>query len=178
MEITIVENLQRADLNPMEEARAFKSLMDQFTLSQEEVSTRVGKKRSTVANSLRLLQLPLDVQEDLFEGRLTAGHARAILSIPEPQKQRNLRNLIVTKGLSVREAEATAKRLTAENKPKPPKSETIEVQMRNLQEEMSMKIGLQVYIRPVNNSTGKVEIQYQSLDDFETLCDFIGIEKS
>ena len=104
--LALIENLQRENLNAMEEAKAFQSLLEQFELTQEEVAKRVGKNRSTVANSLRLMTLPIDIQEDLMEARLSAGHARAILQVVEAPKQRHLRNLIVAKGLSVREAEA------------------------------------------------------------------------
>ncbi|NQU41766.1 ParB/RepB/Spo0J family partition protein [bacterium] len=175
-EIALIENLQREDLNAVEESRAFQSLIQQFSLSQEEAAARVGKSRSTVANSLRLLNLPLDIQEDILEDRISAGHARAILSVQEPPKQRNLRNMIVSKGLSVREAEAAARRMTRERKPQPPKPASVEAQMRSLQEQFSMKIGLPVFIRPVSHDSGKVEIQYRSLDDFEILTDFFGID--
>lgn len=177
-EIALIENLQREDLNAMEEARAFRSLAEQFQLSNEEIAKRVGKNRSTVANSLRLLNLPLDVQEDLYENRLTAGHARAILSVSDTVKQRNLRNMIVAKKMSVREAESQARRMTKDKKPKPPKPQAMEAQMRSLQEAFSMKLGLPVLIRPVSDSSGKVEIPYQSLDDFEQISDFFGVDNS
>jgi ParB family transcriptional regulator, chromosome partitioning protein len=178
LEIALIENLQREDLNAMEEARAFKSLMEQFKLSQEQVADRVGKKRPTIANSLRLLNLPLDIQEDLYENRLTAGHARAILSLADAPKQRHLRNVILAKGLSVREAEVLARRLGTDKKPRPPKAVAVEAQMRSLQEAFSLKIGLPVFIRPVTDQAGKVEIQYHNLDDFQIITDFFGIEPS
>jgi len=178
LEMALIENLQREDLNPMEEARAFKSLIEQFRLSQEEVADRVGKKRPTIANSLRLLNLPLDIQDDIRENRLTAGHARAILSLPDAPKQRHLRNLILAKGLSVRESEVLARRLGTQKKTRPPRAITVEAQMRTLQEAFSLKIGLPVFIRPVTDSAGKVEIQYHNLDDFEIITDFFGIEPS
>ena len=175
-EIALIENLQREDLNAMEEARAFKSLIEQFSLSQEQAAARVGKNRSTVANSLRLLNLPLDIQEDILEGRITSGHARAILQLPDPPKQRALRNIIVSKGLSVREAESAARKMLKPRAPKPPKPATIEAQMRSLQESFSMKIGLPVFIKPLTEHSGKIEIQYHTLDDFETISDFFGVE--
>jgi ParB family transcriptional regulator, chromosome partitioning protein len=176
-EMALIENLQREDLNPIEEARAYLSLVQQFDLSQDEVASRVGKNRSTVANSLRLMNLPLDIQEDILEARLTAGHARAILQIDDLPKKRQLRNIIVAKGLSVREAEARARQMGSPKKRKPPKPGTIQVQMRSLQEEMSMKIGLPVFIKAITAQSGKVEIQYHSLDDFELITDFFGVEK-
>lgn len=177
-EMALIENLQRENLNPMEEARAFSSLISQFDLSQEEAANRVGKKRSTVANALRLLNLPVDIQDDLFENRITSGHARAILSLPDAVKQRALRNMILAKSLSVRAAEQAARRLNKKKQPTPPKARDKEVQMRSLQEAFSAKIGLPVFIRPSSNDTGKIEITYQSLDDFELISDFFGVETS
>ncbi len=178
-EMALVENLQREDLNAIEEARAYHSLVEQFGLTQEEVATRVGKNRSTVANSLRLLNLPADIQEDLLENRLTPGHARAILSLPDTPKQRALRNLILAKGFSVREAEAESRRMLKPKKPKPPQpDDNLQVEVGSLQEQLSMKIGLPVRIKAASSTSGKVEIQYHSLDDFDLLVDFFGIEKS
>lgn len=174
--LALIENLQRENLNAMEEAKAFQSLIEQFNLTQEEAAQRVGKNRSTIANSLRLMTLPLDIQEDIMEDRLTAGHARAILQVGEVTKQRHLRNLIIAKGLSVREAEAQARAMTREHKPKPPKPATTDVQLKSLQELFSMKLGLPVFIKPLTTEAGKVEIQYHSLDDFQIISDFFGAE--
>lgn len=173
--LALIENLQRENLNAMEEAKAFQSLIEQFNLTQDEVAGRVGKNRSTVANSLRLMNLPLDIQEDVMAGRLSAGHARAILQIPDAPKQRNLRNLIIAKGLSVREAEVQARSMTKDKPRTPPKPTAIDAQMRSLQEEFSMKMGLPVFIKAITAQSGKLEIQYHSLDDFQTISDFFGI---
>jgi ParB family chromosome partitioning protein len=177
LEMAMIENLQREDLNPLEEARAYQCLTDRFALTQEEVARRVGKARATVANSLRLLNLPLDIQEDILENRLTAGHARAILSVSEPAKQRQLRNVILARGLSVRQAESQARLMTREKKPRPPRPQIVEAEMRSLQEELSMKIGLPVFIKAVTEQSGKLEIHYHSLDDFVVISDFFGIER-
>ncbi|MBN1866573.1 ParB/RepB/Spo0J family partition protein [Candidatus Sumerlaeota bacterium] len=177
-EIALVENLQRENLNAMEEARAFKSLIEQFGLSQEQAAARVGKNRSTVANSLRLLNLPLDIQEDILEGRLTSGHARAILQLPDAPKQRSLRNVIISRGLSVREAESAARRMLKPRKPRPPRPATFEAQMRSLQEAFSMKIGVPVFIKALTEHSGKVEIQYHNLDEFEAISEFFGVENT
>lgn len=176
-EMALIENLQREDLNPMEEAKAYQSLIEQFNLTQEQVAERIGKSRSAVANSLRLLKLPLDIQEDVLEGRLTAGHARAILSLEEAPKQRNLRNLILAKSLSVRAAEVQAGRMKKPKERKPPLPAEVGIQMRALQEEFSMKIGVPVFVKAITPQIGKVEIQYRSLDDFELIADFFGVEK-
>lgn len=110
MEYALVENLQREDLNPIEAARAIKSLIDRFGLTQEEVADRIGKKRSTVANILRLLKLPLEIQNMLAEGRITMGHARAILSLSNPDDQIKLAQKIVNNSLSVRDVEKEVSR--------------------------------------------------------------------
>jgi ParB family chromosome partitioning protein len=172
--MALIENLQRQDLNAIEEAKAFQSLIGRFGLTQDEVAARVGKNRSTVANSVRLLNLPLDVQEDVLEGRLSAGHARAILQIPDAAKQRHLRNLIVAKGLSVREAEVQARAMTQGKGRTPPKPMTIDAQVRSLEEQFTLKLGLAVFIRAVTAESGKIEIPYHSLDDFQTIADFFG----
>lgn len=110
-------------------------------------------------------------------GALSAGHARAILALSEAPKQRQLRNLIVTRGLSVREAESHSRRMAEGRKRTPPKPRTMEANMRSLQEEFSMKLGLPVFIKPITSTSGKVEIQYHSLDDFEIVSDYFGVEK-
>lgn len=176
-EMGLIENLQREDLNPLEEGRAYQSLIEQFGLTQEKVAERVGKSRPAIANTLRLLNLPLDIQEDILENRLSPGHARAILTLEEAPKQRNLRNIIIAKGLSVRSAEALARKMNKPRKRKPPPPSEIAIQMRSLQEDFSMKIGVPVFIKPVTAQSGKVEIHYHSLDDFELISDFFGVEK-
>jgi len=175
--IALIENIQREDLNAIEEAKAYQALIDQFDLSQEEVATRVGKSRSAVANSLRLMNLPLDIQDDILEGTMSAGHARAILQLTDLPKQRQLRNLIIGKGLSVREAESRAREMAKPHKKRPPKPKSVDVQMRSIQDEMTMKIGVPVFIRPITTESGKIEIQYQSLDDFDQIADFFGMAK-
>lgn len=177
-EMALIENLQREDLNAMEESRAYQSLVEQFGLTQEDVAARVGRNRSTVANSLRLLQLPLDIQEDILAERLTSGHARAVLAAGDTVRQRHLRNIILARGLSVREAEALARRMNQARKPKPPVPTDLNVQMRSLQEELSMKVGLPVFIKAVSAEAGKLEIQYHSLDDFDILMNFFGVERT
>ncbi|MFW5870535.1 MAG: ParB/RepB/Spo0J family partition protein [Candidatus Sumerlaeota bacterium] len=176
-EMAIIENLQREDLNPMEEARAFRSLIEQFDLSQQEAAHRVGKQRSTVANALRLLHLPKDIQEDVESDQLSPGHARAILSLEEAPKQRALRNMIVSNGLSVRQAEVEARKL-AEKLEKKPEKKTNErdAQLRDLEESFSLKLGLPVKIHSATAKKGKVQIAFQSLDEFDRITDFFGVE--
>lgn len=176
-EIALVENLQREDLNPMEEARAYRVLIEEFGLSQEDTARRVGKSRPAVANSLRLMQLPADVQDDLMEGRLSAGHARAILALDSAPKQRRLRNLIVGRGLSVRQAEAEAKRLNEGPRKKEPKTHgDLDAQLRVLQDAFRAQLGLMVDIKPTGAKSGRVVIRYKSLDDFEAITQFFRID--
>ncbi len=178
LEIALIENLQRQDLNPMEEARAYNALTQRFDLSQEAVAQRVGKARATVANSLRLLNLPLDIQEDVLGGRLTAGHARAILALDEPAKQRRLRDLVISKSLSVRQTEAQSRAMNRKHETSTPKPQVVQANMKSLQEAFSLKMGLPVFIKPVSDSSGKVEICYESLDDFEIISDFFGVDQT
>ena len=114
LELALIENLQREDLNPIEEARGYQRLMEEFGLTQEEVAQKVGKSRTAVANTLRLLRLPEDIQEDLLEERLTAGHARALLALEDIELMRKVRQEILKRGLSVRQTEALVKKLKKE----------------------------------------------------------------
>lgn len=182
LEIALIENIQREDLNPMEEARAYRHLMETFNLSQEEVAKKVGKQRSTVANALRLIKLPDDMQEAV-EGRiLSPGHARAVLSINQPQLQRQLFSRIVDQGLSVRESEAMATQMNGSNETaegikkdvgavkKTPEIEQIEQKFR---EALGTKISLKG-----NGKKGSLEISYYSTDDLSRLFELISAGKS
>ncbi len=111
LELALIENLQREDLNPIEEARGYQRLIKEFGLTQEEIARKVGRQRSTIANVLRLLKLPQEIQEDVLEGRLSAGHARVLLSVEDKNLMLSLRNEILSKGLSVRQIEVLVKRL-------------------------------------------------------------------
>ncbi len=111
LELSLIENIQRENLNPIEEAEAFRRLMDQFHLTQEEISKRVGKDRATIANALRLLRLPPDIKESLAEGKISVGHARAFLSLESLEKQRTVFKQVLASGLSVRQTERLVKRL-------------------------------------------------------------------
>src|SRR4030043_2236082 len=120
LEISLIENLQREDLNPIEAAESFKHLLEEFNIRQEDLSQRIGKDRTTIANTLRLLKLPLEVRNQLLQNHITSGHARAILSLESREKQKELCALIMKKGLSVREAEALAKRWSEKPKKRTP----------------------------------------------------------
>jgi ParB family chromosome partitioning protein len=175
LEISLIENLQREDLNPIEEAEAFKHLMEEFNLSQEELAQRIGKDRATIANILRLLKLPFEIRNQLLQNHITSGHARAILSLDAKEKQKELCALIIQRGLSVREAEALAKRWA--EKPKkagPPKvrNEDLESQLTSLRDSLKRFLSTQVRILP-KGKKGKIEIEYYSNEDLGRIVETI-----
>ena len=175
LEISLIENLQREDLNPIEAAEAFKHLIEEFNISQEDLSKRIGKDRTTIANTLRLLKLPMEVKDELLQNRITSGHARAILSLESKEKQKELCVLIIKKGLSVREAEALAIRWSE----KPKKTVTpvkkrgdLESQLGSLQDSLRKFLGTKVQIFP-KGKRGKIEIEYYSHEDLERIVEAI-----
>jgi ParB family chromosome partitioning protein len=157
--LAIVENVLRADLSALEEARAYQALMDEFSLTQDEVAKRIGKSRPAITNTLRLLQLPEDTQRELAEGRITAGHARALLAIASPAARTALTREIVARGLSVRDAEKAAARTKAKSPGAP------DPDVRRLESDMSRALGTKVAVRPGKDGAGTVEIAYFSHDD-------------
>jgi len=175
LEISLIENLQREDLNPIEAAEAFKHLIEEFNISQEDLSKRIGKDRTTIANTLRLLKLPMEVKNELLQNRITSGHARAILSLESKEKQKELCALIIKKGLSVREAEALAIRWS--EKPKKTvipvkKKGDLESQLGSLQDSLRKYLGTKVQIMP-KGKRGKIEIEYYSHEDLERIIETI-----
>lgn len=143
--ISIMENLQRKDLNPMEIAIAYKNLMENFNLTQEEIAERVGKDRATVANFLRLLKLPEEIQRDLLEERLTVGHAKALLSLPDQELQLKAKRIVIEKNLSVRETEKLVEKLKKEEAL--PKKRESDPDLAHLAEEISKLLGSKVEIK-------------------------------
>jgi ParB family chromosome partitioning protein len=175
LEISLIENLQREDLNPIEAAEAFKHLIEAFNIRQEDLSKRVGKDRTTITNTLRLLKLPLEVRNQLLQNRITSGHARALLSLENKEKQKELCALIIKKGLSVREAEAIAKRWSEKPKKTIPlmkKQGDLESQLSSLQDSMRKYLGTKVHITQ-KGKKGKIEIEYYSLEDLERIVEAI-----
>ncbi len=178
MEITIVENLQRADLNPMEQARAFERLAREFHMTQEQMALRTGKDRATVANFLRLLRLPASVQARVESGAISFGHARALLAFEHPEDIEMAAQRIVAHSLSVRQTEnyvqgllhpeKTAKK---EAKSAPP----IDPNVREVQERLQRALGLKVHIDD-HHGRGKVIIEYAKLEDFDTLLEQLAAE--
>lgn len=180
LEISLIENLQRENLNPVEEAEGFRRLIDDFGLHQEDLGVRIGKDRTTIANTLRLLKLPPEILDHLIENRITAGHARAILSLETREKQRELCSLILQKGLSVREAEGLAKRLSKKHSRIIPFERgrgELAVQLTTLQDLLRKHLATKVKITP-KGKRGKIEIEYYSFEDLDRIVEAMtGSEK-
>ena len=175
MELGLIENLQREDLNPIEEANGYKVLLDEYGLTQEEVAHRVGKSRPAVANALRLLALPDPVHQLLEEGKLSAGHARAILAAPTGELQKKLAQKVVAEELSVRQTEALAKRLAAgAQTPPPPRpaGPDLSIYLRDAEKQLSTRFGRGVRIVS-GKKKGKVELEYYNPEDLNTLLELL-----
>jgi ParB family chromosome partitioning protein len=175
LELALVENLQRSDLNPIEEAAAYRSLVEEFGLRQEDVASRVGKSRSAVANSLRLLALPAEVQESLMLGLIEAGHARAILQVPTLEGQLRLLEHTVADGLSVRQVEALARRMAEaagkeEEPAKPDKAvdEALYSELRNLEDRFREALGTKVQLSRSSRG-GKLVIYFFSEEELDRI---------
>lgn len=174
MEIALIENLQREDLNPMEIANAYKKLMDHFSLTQEELAARVGKSRPHVANFLRLLQLPSAIQEDVSRGTLSMGHARALLGVKEPDVQMKLAEKVKKEGASVRQLEEWIQQINQNGikKKKPKKAEKVEPQIKRYEEMLQVTFNTPVRIRH-GKRKGKIEIEYFSQSELERLMELL-----
>ena len=173
MEVSLIENIQRSNLNPVEEATAYKQLMEMGSLSQDEVASRVGKNRATVANALRLLKLPREMLDSIRNAELSAGHARAILSVPGPREQETLYREILKKGLSVREAEKRALTLGKGKKPKKPSAKNRTPELDAMKEKFIIRLGTKVSINGDLNK-GNIVIEYYSMGDLERLYELLG----
>jgi len=169
MEIALIENLQREDLNPIEESEAYRNLLEEYGLTQEEISSRVGKSRSAIANSLRLLNLPGEIKQMLIDDKLTSGHARALLTIENPELQKEIANKIVNEQLSVRETEKIVKRYGKnKNKERQKEENHLIHYYTDLENNLSKRLGTKVKIH-AGKKKGKIEIEYYSNDDLERL---------
>lgn len=173
LEISLIENIQRENLNPIEEAIAFKRLLEEFHLKQDEVAERVSKSRTAVTNSMRLLKLNSKVQQMIIDDMITTGHARALLAIDDEEQQYVLANKIFDEKLSVRETEKLIKAL--KNPKKAAKSDKVEHAFiyDNLEEKMKTVMGTKVNVSPKSNGKGKIEIEYYSEDELERIFDLI-----
>jgi len=178
LEWALIENIQREDLNPIEEAEAYQRLVEERRISQEEVAKRVGKNRVTVTNTLRLLRLPQEVKQYLADGRLSAGHARALLGLLTPEHQRQMAKRIVEENLSVRQVEAIVNRSNA-HKRKAKSARHLSAEIVDLETRLTHYLGTQAKIYPrKNQKEGRVEIQYFSLDDLDRVLQKIGLPKN
>ena len=169
MELAMIENLQREDLNPMEEAEGYRTLMEQYGLTQEETSQRVGKSRSAVANALRLLNLSKEVRALVEEGKLSGGHARALVPLTE-ELQKTAAALIIKDDLSVRQTELLVKKLTAEKKDAPAKDVTAVDYAAEAARELGERLGRPCKI-VAGKKKGRIELEYYGVDDLNALLD-------
>ena len=183
LEAALVENLQREQLTPVEEAAAYRQLLDRHGYTQETLARRLGRDRSTIANMVRLLALPLAVREDLDAGRLSVGHARALLAVGDARRQQALRRIVLGRGLSVRETEALVgqeklravegkggKRPSARSMPPPP---LLHPRWRELQDRLERRFGTRVRIEPVPGAGGAIRIEYADGEDFNRIYDLL-----
>lgn len=174
--IALIENLQREDLNPIEEARGYTRLMEEFGLTQQEVSLRVGKERSTVANLLRLLNLPKEVQVWVMSGELTEGHARALLSLSTPQEQIRIGEKVKKDKLSVRETESFVKKiLSPKLKLRVMETAKKEATIKHIEEAMQKILGTKVRIHAIGDR-GKIEIDFYSKVDMERILEILKVK--
>lgn len=173
VEISIIENIQREDLNPIEEALAYKRLLEEFNLKQDQVAERVSKSRTAVTNSMRLLKLCDKVQQMIIDEMITTGHARAILSIEDPEEQYGLAQKIFDEKLSVREVEKLMKNHGKPAKEKKVKDTQLEVIYQDIEEKLKQKLGAKVVINSKGNGAGKMEIEFYTHDDLEKLVDML-----
>jgi ParB family chromosome partitioning protein len=169
LELAIVENIQRADLNPLEEAEAFTQLMHEFGLTQEAVAERVGKSRTAVANTMRLLNLPNDIQAVLAQGKISEGHARALLGLKTQEEQQHALELIIKRGLNVRQTETLVREMLAGEKPaKPPRPplSSLDKQMVN---RFESRLGTKVDLNRADEDTGKITIHFYSREELQAI---------
>ena len=179
MEVALVENLQREDLNPIEEAEAYRRLMEEFKITQDEIAKRVGRSRPAIANTLRLLNLPSEIQSDLAKGTLTMGHARPLLSLKTAEEQLRLWQTIQNDQLTVRQTEEMIKQMinptnvsreTKKSNKKLDFKASRDPNLLQLEEELQLSLATKVIIKP-DKLGGKIEINYYSDEDFERLCE-------
>lgn len=173
VEIALIENIQRENLNPIEEAQAFKRLLEEFQLKQDEVAERVSKSRTAVTNSMRLLKLDEKVQQMIIDDMISTGHARALLAIEDKEQQYILANKIFDEKLSVRETEKLVKDLKKPKKEKTKKDTSNDFIYRDLEEKMRSVIGTKVSVNQKSKGKGKIEIEYYSDEELEHIFEMI-----
>ncbi len=177
LEIAIIENIHRQDLNPIEEAEAYARLSNEFALTQEMVAQKVGKSRTAVANILRLLKLSRSIKEDLICGKISMGHARALLGLENSKEMETLRKEIIKQDLTVRQTEARVNKIKTGSEIKPlPAAAKKDIFIKDLEKDLARRLGTKVEISPKKNG-GKVVIAYYSEDDLERIQELIGSKK-
>lgn len=174
VEISLIENIQREDLNPIEEAQAYKRLLTEFNLKQDEVAERVSKSRAAVTNSIRLLKLSDEVQQMVIDEMITTGHARALLAIDSMEEQYNLAQRIFDEKLSVRDVEKLVKNLHKPPKPKKLDDKALQAIYMNIEEKLKEKLSTKVSVSSKGEGAGKIEIEFYSHEDLDRLLEMIG----
>jgi ParB family transcriptional regulator, chromosome partitioning protein len=166
LELAIIENIQRHDLNPIEESKAYARLIDEFGLTQEETAKKMGKSRSAVANAVRLLSLPIEIQRAVSEGRISEGHAKALLSLQNPEKQRALFEMIVKTNMTVREVEAKVR--ATQSQPYVRRASFLAPELAEKAERMSSVLGTKVAVKPVGRG-GRIVVEYYSDEELDQI---------
>lgn len=174
VEISLIENIQREDLNPIEEAQAYKRLLTEFNLKQDEVAERVSKSRAAVTNSVRLLKLSDEVQQMVIDEMISTGHARALLAVEDAEEQYSLAQKIFDEKLSVRDVEKMVKNLHKPAKAKKPDDKTLQVIYQDIEEKLKQRLSTKVTVTPKGDGAGKIEIEFYNHDDLERLMDMMG----
>ena len=174
VEISLIENIQREDLNPIEEAQAYKRLLEEFNMKQDEVAERVSKSRSAVTNSIRLLKLSNEVQQMLIDDMITTGHARALLSIEDKELQYSLAQRIFDEKLSVRDVEKIMKSLQKPTKPKKMSDKTLMAIYQDIEEKLKTKLSTKVSVTSKGDGAGRIEIEFYNHEDLDRILDMIG----
>lgn len=175
VEISLIENIQREDLNPIEEAQAYKRLLTEFNLKQDEVAERVSKSRTAVTNSMRLLKLCDEVQQMIIDDMISTGHARALITIEDPEQQYTIAQKVFDEKLSVREVEKLVKNLNKPEKVKkePVEDKALEAVYQDLEEKLKQSLGTKVSIAPKGDGSGRLEIEFYTHDDLEKITDLL-----
>ncbi len=171
MELALIENLQREDLNSIEEALAYKSLIEEYNMTQEDISKKIGKSRPAIANSLRLLQLSQKIKEMIAAGKITQGHARALLAIDDERKQLEIAEKIISQQLNVRQIEKLAKETKHKEKTETPPDE-YQIEINQLEERLKAALGTKVSIQ-YKNKKGKIEIEYYSNEELDRIIELL-----
>ena len=172
-EVSLIENLQREDLNPIEEALGYRNLMDVYRMTQEKIAQTVSKSRSAIANTLRLLTLPEQILDFIKTGDLSAGHARTLIGLEDADQQLALANKMITDELSVRQAEDLVKKSKKEPKTAPLPDPAVAQAIKELENRAASGVGNKVLIRHKPDNKGKVEIQYHSVDELEKIIEIL-----